>query len=173
MSAHDASSGFRLPRPGVTPVLDPRFRPAALALRAFQQRARDSGRPVRARLALEQKDGAVSRFAVDLMPDGEPGAESNFAMLERLVKLELWARGGFRVHLDAPAGLVVELRDHFSDTEVGRFDMLLVHVVTRERSGLEDAGEVVRPHLIVSWPHAWPGQLRLHVPVIRDKRRAR
>ena len=126
MSRPDASSGFRLPRPGVTPVLDPRFRPAALALRAFEQRARDSGRPVRARVALEQSDGAVSRFAIDLLPDGEPGAEHDFAMLERLVKLVLWARGGFRVHVDAPAGLVVELRDHFSDTAVGRFDSEIV-----------------------------------------------
>jgi predicted NBD/HSP70 family sugar kinase len=126
MIARDASSGFRLPRPGVTPVLDPRFRSAALSSRAFQQRARDSGHPVQVRLALEQSDGAVSRFAIDLLPDNEPGADWNFTMLERLVKLVLWARGGFRIYLDAPAGLLVELRDHFSDTEVGRFDSEIV-----------------------------------------------
>ena len=37
-------------------------------------------------------------------------------MLERLVKLALWSRGGFRIHLDAPAELVERLRAHFRDS---------------------------------------------------------
>ncbi len=40
------------------------------------------------------------------IPAGEAGAVDDFRMLERLVKLALWAHGGFRIHLDAPAELV-------------------------------------------------------------------
>src|SRR5262245_63817319 len=87
--------------PSVPPVLDPQFRPAVLAWRTFQQHACDSGRPVEARFALEQKDGSVSRLSTYLLPGTDRAtAAANFAMLERLVKLALWARGGYRIHLD-------------------------------------------------------------------------
>jgi predicted NBD/HSP70 family sugar kinase len=107
-------------------VLDPLFRPAALAWRAFERHARDTGRPVHVRFALEQGEGAVSHFATELVPDDHPSAADNFPMLERLVKLALWARGGYRIHLDAPGELVDRLRAHFRDTDVGRFDSEVV-----------------------------------------------
>ena len=128
MDTDDLSSRFSLPKPAVTPVLDPLFRPAAVASRAFQQQARDTGRPLHVRFALEQAQGAVSHFSIDLMPEGQPGAADNFRMLERLVKLALWARGGFRIHLDATADLVERLGAHFRDTPTGRFDSELVGV---------------------------------------------
>jgi predicted NBD/HSP70 family sugar kinase len=117
---------FALPKPAVEPVLDPLFRPAAVAWRAFEQRAHDSGRPIHARFALEQAGGAVSHFSTDLIPEGKPGAAGNFRMLERMVKLALWARGGFRIDVDAPAELVERLRLHFADTATGRFDSEIV-----------------------------------------------
>jgi predicted NBD/HSP70 family sugar kinase len=122
----DASFHFPLPTPAVAPVLDPLFRPAALAWRAFQQHARDTGRPVHVRFALEQADGAVSCFSGDLVPTGEAGAIDNFRMLERLVKLALWARGGYRLHVDAPAELVELLRARYRDSPNGRFDSEIV-----------------------------------------------
>src|SRR4051812_7987727 len=119
---NDAIPTFTLPAPTVAPLLDPLFRPAALARRAFEQHARDSGHPVPVRFALEQTDGSVSRFETHLVPEGDPSAAQNFRMLERLVKLALWARGGFRIHLDAPAALIDRLRAHFRDMPLGRFD---------------------------------------------------
>jgi predicted NBD/HSP70 family sugar kinase len=128
MPSDDVSSRFSLPKPAVAPVLDPLFRPAALAARAFQQHARDTGRPSSVRFALEQVQGAVSHFSADLAPDGHPFAVDNFRMLERLVKLALWGRGGFRIHLDATAELVDRLGAYFRDTPTGRFDSDLVGV---------------------------------------------
>ena len=86
-------------------------RPARL--RAARARDRAAGaRALRARAergrGLALRDGPPAR--------GRPGAAANFRMLERLVKLALWARGGFRIHLDAPAALVERLRAHFRDT---------------------------------------------------------
>jgi predicted NBD/HSP70 family sugar kinase len=126
MRTNDLDLHFTLPAPAVAPVFDPLFRPAAAAWRAFGQRARDTGRPIQAAFALEQSGGAVSHFSVDLVPEGKPGAAENFRMLERLVKLALWARGGFRIDVDAPVELVERLRRHFADTATGRFDSEIV-----------------------------------------------
>jgi predicted NBD/HSP70 family sugar kinase len=116
------SSALALPLAGVAAKLDPHFRPAALARRAFEQRARRTGHPVHVRFALEQSRGAVSQFATDLMPKSDPAAAANFRMLERLIKLALWSHGGYRIHLDAPEVLVEQLRAHFRESTTGRFD---------------------------------------------------
>jgi predicted NBD/HSP70 family sugar kinase len=81
---------------------------------------------VHVRFALEQAGGTVSRFAMDFLPDSDPAAAANFWMLERLVKLALWARGGFRIHVDAPPAMVDRLRAYFRDTPTGRFDSITV-----------------------------------------------
>jgi predicted NBD/HSP70 family sugar kinase len=122
VSTEPFASSYSLATPAVPAVLDPLFRPAALAWRAFRQRACETGHPVTARFALEQPGGVVSRFETELMPEGAPGAEWNFTMLERLVKLAVWARGGFRIRIDAPPPLVERLRAHFRDSATGRFD---------------------------------------------------
>jgi predicted NBD/HSP70 family sugar kinase len=119
-------SGSVLAAPAVAAPLDPPFRPAALARRAFERRARETGHPVHVRFALEQDGGTVSRFSIELMPETHPDATANLRMLERLVKLALWARGGYRVLLDAPAALVEPLRAHYRDSATGRFDSEIV-----------------------------------------------
>jgi predicted NBD/HSP70 family sugar kinase len=126
VSTKSESSGYALPASGVAATLDPLFRPATLARRTFERRARETGHPVQVRFALEQHGGVASRFAVELMPETHPDAAANFRMLERLVKLALWARGGYRISLDAPAALVEQLRAHFRDSPTGRFDSEIV-----------------------------------------------
>jgi predicted NBD/HSP70 family sugar kinase len=127
VSAHDAVRTLPPVRPAVTPVLDPLFRPAALAWRAFQRHACDSGHPVEVRFALEQKDGSVSRLATYLLPGTDADtAAANFTILERLVKLALWARGGYRIYLDAPAGMADRLQAYYRETPTGRFDSEIV-----------------------------------------------
>ncbi len=120
------SSSHEFPAPGVVPALDPLFRPAALARRDFEQRARETGHPLFVRFALEQDGEAVSRFQTELMPVTHPDAVANFGMLERLLKLALWSRGGYRIYLDAPAALVEQLRAHYRHSPTGRFDSAIV-----------------------------------------------
>jgi predicted NBD/HSP70 family sugar kinase len=117
----DKRPGLPLVAPRVTPVLDPRFRPAALACRALEEAGR-GGSAVWARFALEQPDGSVSRFATPLVSGLDPLAPPNLRALERLVKLALWSRGGYRIHLDAPAGMAEALRAHFAQSPTGIFD---------------------------------------------------
>ncbi len=108
------------------PALDPAFRPAVLANRAFRQTVRASGRPVPICLALEQGEKAVSRFETEILPETHPQARANFTYLERIAKLLLWARGGYRFHFQGPAPLAARLAAHYRDTQAGAFDADLV-----------------------------------------------
>jgi predicted NBD/HSP70 family sugar kinase len=113
-----------LPQARIVPPLDPGFRPAALAVAALAARASGSAA---ASLALEQADGSIHRFSTPLLDPVAPGAaEVNAYFLERWVKFLLWACGGWRIHLAAPAGLAATLRRHYSDTATGRFDSELI-----------------------------------------------
>ena len=122
----DTNNGLPLVTPRVTPVLDPAFRPAVLAVRAYRELVSSTPDPVPVRLALEQADGSVFRFDTRVLPASHPRAAANSVYLERFVKFILWSRGGWRLYVDGPAALVAELSAHYRDTETGRFDAQLV-----------------------------------------------
>jgi len=96
MNAADVNNGLPLVTPRIPPALDPAFRPAALANRAFRRETADAPGSLPVRLALEQTDGTVSRFETRVLPESHPRAAGNFIYLERIVKFLLWSRGGWR-----------------------------------------------------------------------------
>jgi len=122
----DTNQGLPLVAPRVVPVLDPGFRPAVLAVRAYRELVDAAPGTIPVRLALEQADGSVFRFDTRVLPDSHPQASGNFTFLERLVKFLLWSRGGWRIHLDGPAPLVSQLATHYRETATGKFDAHLV-----------------------------------------------
>lgn len=111
--------------PMIRPPLDPDFKPAVLAGRAFAARAAADAHALQVRIALEQADGSVFHFERRIFAPETGGAE-NFFYLERLVKFLLWSRGGFRIYFDGPHELGVSLRHHFQETATGRFDAQLM-----------------------------------------------
>ncbi len=117
--------GLPLVPPRVTPTLDPAFRPAVLANRAFRLRAKIA-HPVPVLLALEQTDGSVSHFHTEVLPAGHPAAAGNFIYLERILKFLLWSRGGWRIHFQGPRELATRLADHYQHSATGKFDSNLV-----------------------------------------------
>ena len=122
----DTNNGLPLVAPRVTPVLDPSFRPAILATRAFRALVDATPGAVPVGLALEQADGSVFRFDLMVLPESHPQAAANRTYLERFVKFILWSRGGCRIALDGPASLAEHLVSHYRDTATGRFDAELV-----------------------------------------------
>jgi len=120
------NNGLPLIAPAITPVLDPQFRPAVLANRAYRAAVAASGNPLKIVIALEQTDGSIFHFNTEIFPEGHPQAAGNFVYVERLVKFMLWAWGGWRVYLAGPAKLAEQLQAHFTNTATGRFDSNLI-----------------------------------------------
>jgi hypothetical protein len=77
-------------------------------------------------LALEQTDGNVSHFKTEILPEPHPQAGGNFVYLERILRLLLWSRGGFRIHFQGPAALATKLAAYYRDTATGKFDSNIV-----------------------------------------------
>lgn len=116
------NNGLNLIAPRITPVLDPAFRPAVLATRAFREQARASGNAAPVELALEQADGSVFRFKTEVLPEGHAQAKGNFVHIERMVKFLLWSRGGFRIYFNGPKSVGETLQKHYRETPTGKFD---------------------------------------------------
>jgi predicted NBD/HSP70 family sugar kinase len=120
------SNGLPLTPPRVTPVLDPGFRPAVLAVQAFRNLVDASSGSVPVRIALEQAGDSVFRFETRVLPESHPQASANAPFLERFVKFLLWSRGGWRIYFDGPESLATRLAAHYRETSTGRFDAHLV-----------------------------------------------
>ena len=122
----NTNNGLELPAPRVAPALDPDFRPAVLANHHYRRQVRASGSAVPVRLALDQGDGNVSHFATEIFADADPRAAANFIYLERILRLLLWSRGGFRIGFDGPRALAEKLSEYYRETPTGKFDSDLV-----------------------------------------------
>ncbi len=116
------ADSFKLILPRFRPPLDDGFRPAVLANRGFQKEVRDSGVGVPLVLGLERADGSVSRFETAVFPEGHPGAAANLRYAERLVKLLLWQRGGWKVYVGGPASIGDAIRRTYSPEGERAFD---------------------------------------------------
>jgi predicted NBD/HSP70 family sugar kinase len=109
----------------IPPPLDPAFVPIGRARRALEARVRASGLAVPVTLAVEQPGGTVSRRDTVVLPDSHPEAGGSYRHAERIAKTLLWARGGNRLHVDGPDGLVDHLRRHYAEEPTGAFDARL------------------------------------------------
>lgn len=111
-----------LPAPRLLPDLDPGFRPAVLAWRAFQKRVVASGAAVPLVLAAERDRGRVSRFETAVFHPSHPDAVHNGFFVERLVKFLLWQWGGWKVTVGGPAEVAETLRRGYAPGGARNFD---------------------------------------------------
>lgn len=116
------AGAFKLVKPRFTPPLDPGFRPAVLANRAFRREVDASGTGVPLVLGLERSDGTLSRFETRVFPDDHPRAEANLAYAERIFKFLLWQRGGWKVYVGGPGSVGEHIRRLYSPDGVRAFD---------------------------------------------------
>ena len=88
--------------PRRVPPLDPGFRPASLATRAYAARVRESRARQRLVLAVERDGGRLSRLECETV---EPASAVTLCHVQRLVKAMLWAWGGRRVYVGGDPGV--------------------------------------------------------------------
>lgn len=111
-----------LVEPATLPPLDPGFRPAVLANRAFVQAVKDSGDAVSLVLGLERGDGFVSRYETHVFAEGSPHAGANLFYTERLAKFLLWQRGAYKIYVGGPASIGAHLEAAYQAGGLRAFD---------------------------------------------------
>jgi predicted NBD/HSP70 family sugar kinase len=116
------TEAFRLIAPKFMPPLDPGFRPAVLANRAFQQEVAEAGVGVPLVLGIERDHGELGRFETQVYPEGHPRAAANLRYVERLVKFLLWQRGGWKVYVGGPASIGRYIQQAYAPDGPRQFD---------------------------------------------------
>jgi predicted NBD/HSP70 family sugar kinase len=99
------TDALKLVEPTFIPPLDPGFRPAVLANRAFQKEVSTSGVGVPLVLGLERTDGTLSRFETRGFPETHPRSKANLAYAERIFKFLLWQKGGWKAYIGGPESI--------------------------------------------------------------------
>lgn len=108
-------------KPRVTPPLDPDFRPLALANRAFRDYVRASGMAVPLVIGLERGDGSVSTYET-LVSNDPADMPANLMYVERLVKVLLWQRGGWKVYIGGPKEIGEHIKKVYAENGDRAFD---------------------------------------------------
>ncbi len=124
---------FPLIPPRILPPLDPAFRPAVLANRAYLDGVWSSRHGVPLIIGLERSDGAASRYETLVYAENHPLAEMNLFCAERLVKFLLWARGGWRVIIGGPQSIAEHIRRVYSPEGARAFDAQFMGAQVYER----------------------------------------
>ena len=106
--------------PAIIPPLDSGFIPAALWNREFRRLCASASEPLA--IALERPDGTVSRFDTRILPHTGANCALNFRYVERLVKMLLWSRGGFRIFIGGNSAVADTVRAVYSPTGARKFD---------------------------------------------------
>ena len=111
-----------LAKPQIVPALDPGFAPAALANRAFLRKVRESRQAVSLVLGLERGGGSITVYRTECFAEGAEQAALNLPYAERLVKMLLWARGGWRVIVGGPPSVGEHLKKVYAPGGAREFD---------------------------------------------------
>ncbi len=112
----------KLAKPRITPPLDPRFTPAVLINHAFLDQVNLSGKGVALVIALERGGGMISVCKTKCFDEGSEAAPLNLPFAERLVKMLLWQRGGWRIVVGGPKSVGEHIRQVYSPSGARAFD---------------------------------------------------
>ena len=111
-----------LAKPQFVPPLHTSFAPASLADRAFLKMVDDSRQGVPLVFALERGGGQISVFSTRCFPEGHENATLNLPYAERVVKMLLWQRGGWKVIVGGPKSVGEHIKKVYSADGPRKFD---------------------------------------------------
>jgi len=107
--------------PAIIAPLDRGFFPASLFTRKYRELAAAKG-GVPMRIALERGDGAVSAYALTVIPPQAGHLDATLLYVERIVKTLLWLRGGWKVYVGGPGEVGNHIKKVYSATGARKFD---------------------------------------------------
>lgn len=104
---------LRVPAP-----LDPDFQPPVWFNRNYVARAKASGSAVPLVIGLERGRGLISRYETVV----DPSAGETVRYVERIIKMLMWARGGWKIHFGGPKEVGEQIRRAYSPGGERAFD---------------------------------------------------
>jgi predicted NBD/HSP70 family sugar kinase len=112
----------QLAKPQIIPSLHPGFAPAVLANHAFWGLAHQAECAVPLVIGLERGDQSISVYRTECFDAGAAAAALNFPFAERVVKMLLWQRGGWRVIVGGPRSVGEYIRKVYAPGGPRTFD---------------------------------------------------
>ena len=113
---------LHISKPKFVPPLHQTFTPAALFNRKFSELIDNSGGGVPLVIGLERGDQSISVYRTQCLEEGSKSAKLNLPFAERLVKMLLWQRGGWRVMVGGPPSIGEHIRRVYSSNGARTFD---------------------------------------------------
>lgn len=115
--------------------LDPDFVPAILYLRAYEQKVKQF--PCQDfSMALERDKTQITNYKISVPVGEELKAETQF-LLERLVKFQLWAFGGYKLYVSGPQVYTDSIKNVFSKDGARGFDVEFMQTVYDKEFSIE------------------------------------
>ena len=108
--------------PTVKPILDPDFQPAVIWNREFKDAVKQSGKGHKILIALERSNGSVSTHVADVFEHTPETKALNVKYVERILKVLLWLKGGYKIHIAGDKNLVAEIASIYSKGGAREFD---------------------------------------------------
>ena len=111
-----------LGQPRFVSALHKAFAPGALVNQRFHAMVRKSGQAVPLVFGLERGGGSISVYRTECFSERASSARLNLPFAERVVKMLLWQRGGWRVIVGGPPSVGEHIRDVYSARGERAFD---------------------------------------------------
>jgi predicted NBD/HSP70 family sugar kinase len=144
----DIDALLQLSKPQFIPPLHRSFTPAVIFDRNYSDFISNSGRGVPLVIGLERGDQSLSVYRTQCLDEGSEFAALNLPFAERLVKMLLWQRGGWRVMVGGPPSVGEHIRRVYSRGGPRTFDVDFMANVYEHPFTVEitEAGKVPAPH---------------------------
>ena len=113
---------LRLSKPQFIPPLYPSFTPAVIFNHHFCDFVNKSGHGVPLVIGLERGDNSLSVYRTACLDEGSESAPLNLVFAERVVKMLLWQRGGWRIMVGGPPSVGEHIRRVYSTAGARKFD---------------------------------------------------
>lgn len=122
----DTDQHFEIAKPKYIPYLHRSFTPAVLFNHHFCDFINNSGHGTPLVIGLERGDQSFTVFQTQCLDGGSEFADLNLPFAERLVKMLLWQRGGWRIIVGGPPTVGEHIRRVYSREGARAFDVDLM-----------------------------------------------
>lgn len=113
-------------------LIDKSFLPIEKYLKDYSERVKKYANPQEVDVCLVRQDDYNYTFSLSILPDGIDN-DTNYIVVERLIKASLWAVGGYKLYISSPDYVYERIKKAYSKGGERQFDSdMMARVYERE-----------------------------------------